>query len=47
MSQEKWIPATPIPGAILVNLGDLMQFWTSDRYVSTVYLLKNLKTLKI
>lgn len=36
MSQGKWIPATPIPGTILVNLGDLMQFWTSDRYVSTV-----------
>ena len=32
------MPAHPIPGSILVNLGDLMQFWTSDRYTATVNL---------
>ncbi|XP_046448257.1 2-oxoglutarate-dependent dioxygenase htyE-like [Daphnia pulex] len=37
LSGSKWIPATPIPGSILVNLGDLMQFWTSDRYTATVH----------
>ena len=36
MSGGEWIQADPIPGTILVNLGDLMQFWTSDRYLATV-----------
>jgi isopenicillin N synthase-like dioxygenase len=36
MSEGEWIAAEPIPGTILVNLGDLMQFWTSDRYLATV-----------
>lgn len=28
-------PATPIPGTVLVNLGDLMQRWTADKLVAT------------
>lgn len=36
LSGSEWIAADPIPGAVLVNLGDLMQFWTSDRYRATV-----------
>ena len=36
MSGGEWIQADPVPGTILVNLGDLMQFWTSDRYLATV-----------
>ena len=39
LSGSDWIPAIPIPGTILVNLGDLMQFWTSDHYPATVYCL--------
>lgn len=31
-----YIPATPIPGTVLVNLGDLMQRWTADKLVATV-----------
>jgi len=37
LSDGQWIPATPIPGTVLVNLGDLMQFWTADRYKATVH----------
>jgi len=37
LSKGQWVAAIPIPGTILVNLGDLMQFWTSDRYVATVH----------
>ncbi|KAI9563505.1 hypothetical protein GHT06_010968 [Daphnia sinensis] len=37
LSQGKWFPAKPIPGTIMINLGDMMQFWTSDRYVATVH----------
>ncbi|XP_064122181.1 uncharacterized protein LOC135226496 [Macrobrachium nipponense] len=31
----KWLHADPIPDAILVNIGDLMQFWTNDEFVAT------------
>lgn len=30
-----YVPATPIPGTILVNIGDLMQRWTSDGLLAT------------
>lgn len=33
----KWIPATPIPNTILVNTGDLLQFWTNDYYPATLH----------
>jgi len=32
----EYIPATPIPGTIVVNIGDLMQRWTADRLIATV-----------
>lgn len=31
-----FIPATPITGTVLVNIGDLMQRWTADVLVATV-----------
>ncbi|XP_057376644.1 uncharacterized protein LOC130697868 [Daphnia carinata] len=37
LSGTEWISAVPIPGSILVNLGDLMQFWTAGRYTATVH----------
>ncbi|XP_046543318.1 proline hydroxylase buaE-like [Haliotis rubra] len=30
-----YVPAQPIPGAILVNIGDLMQRWTADQLKAT------------
>jgi len=35
LSGNEWIAATPIADTILINLGDLLQFWTSDRYKAT------------
>ncbi|KAK3856573.1 hypothetical protein Pcinc_037115 [Petrolisthes cinctipes] len=31
-----WVEARPIPGTILVNAGDLLQIWTSGKFVATV-----------
>ncbi|XP_045167127.2 uncharacterized protein LOC123530421 [Mercenaria mercenaria] len=30
-----FVPATPIPGTVVVNIGDLMQRWTADKLVAT------------
>ncbi len=32
-----WIQAPPIPGAFIVNVGDLMARWTNDYFQSTVH----------
>jgi len=34
--EKNFVPATPVHGTILVNIADLMQRWTADKYVSTV-----------
>ncbi len=33
----RWHSVVPAPGAILVNLGDLLERWTNDRYTSTMH----------
>ena len=35
--QGRYVPAPPIPDTVVVNLGDLMQRWTADVLVSTVF----------
>lgn len=32
-----WLPIAPIDGAFVVNIGDLMQRWTNDRWASTLH----------
>jgi isopenicillin N synthase-like dioxygenase len=32
-----WLPVVPAPGALLINLGDLTERWTNDRWTSTMH----------
>ena len=32
-----WLPITPAPGALLINLGDLTARWSNDRWLSTMH----------
>ncbi|MBM6550046.1 isopenicillin N synthase family dioxygenase [Marinomonas ostreistagni] len=36
----EWVQATPMEGALVVNIGDLMQRWTNDEYTSTTHRVK-------
>lgn len=37
----EWLTAHPIPGTIVVNVGDLLGRWTNDRFVSTPHRVVN------
>jgi isopenicillin N synthase-like dioxygenase len=37
----RWFAAPPLPGTLVVNLGDLMQRWTNHRYRSTLHRVLN------
>lgn len=36
-SEKKWINAPPIPGTLVINLGDQFARWTNDIFKSTVH----------
>jgi isopenicillin N synthase-like dioxygenase len=36
-SDGTWHDVVPAPGALLVNLGDLLARWTNDRWISTMH----------
>jgi len=38
----QWVAAPPIPGALLINIGDCMERWTNDQFRSTLHRVINL-----
>ena len=39
--ERQWRPVPPVPGAFIINIGDLMALWTNDRWVSTLHRVVN------
>ena len=37
----RWVPVFPRPGQLVVNLGDMMERWTNDRWHSTMHRVVN------
>ncbi len=42
MPDGQWVPATPLAGSFVINLGDMIPRWTNDLYRSNPHRVRNL-----
>jgi isopenicillin N synthase-like dioxygenase len=42
-SAGQWIDAPPIPGALIINIGDMMEIWTNGEFVATSHRVRPVK----
>lgn len=42
----QWIPAPPIPGTLVVNLGDMLEVWTNGAYKATKHRVRKRQSSK-
>ena len=38
-----WVDAPPLPGALVVNIGDMMEIWTNGEFVATSHRVRPVK----
>lgn len=37
----EWVPAPPVPGSFVINIGDMLERWTAGHYRATPHRVKN------
>ena len=36
-SEDEWIPVDPVAGALVINIGDIVQVWSNDQYMAPLH----------
>ena len=42
-SAGQWIDAPPVPGALIINIGDMMEIWTNGEFIATSHRVRPVK----
>lgn len=42
-SAGQWIDAPPLPGALVINIGDMMEIWTNGEFIATSHRVRPVK----
>lgn len=37
LKDDVWVPVDPVPGGLIVNIGDMAQIWSNDRYPAPLH----------